>query len=76
MTSLEQKQSGMAQGGAARPIRRAFVQRHPSVLIFLACLAVFTLGVTLLSEATGTGLISCDARPSSPPAGPRAPAPG
>jgi urea transport system permease protein len=58
MTSLEQKQSGMAQGGAARPIRRAFVQRHPSVLIFLACLAVFTLGVTLLSEATGTGLIS------------------
>jgi urea transport system permease protein len=32
--------------------------RHPSVLIFLACLALFTLAVTLLSEATGTGLIS------------------
>jgi urea transport system permease protein len=32
--------------------------QHPSVLVFLACLALFTLAVTLLSEATGTGLIS------------------
>jgi urea transport system permease protein len=40
------------------PKREPFVMRHPSVLIFLGCLALFTLGVTLLSEATGTGLIS------------------
>ncbi|MFK7745145.1 MAG: urea ABC transporter permease subunit UrtC [Roseobacter sp.] len=38
--------------------RRPFVARHPSVLIFLLCLAVFTLAVTLLSEATGTGFLS------------------
>ncbi|MEM6889595.1 MAG: urea ABC transporter permease subunit UrtC [Pseudomonadota bacterium] len=32
--------------------------RHPSVVIFLACLALFTISVTLLSEATGAGFIS------------------
>ncbi|MGD9862779.1 MAG: urea ABC transporter permease subunit UrtC [Pseudodonghicola sp.] len=37
---------------------RAFVLRNPSVLIFLAVLALFTLGVTLLSEGFGIGLIS------------------
>lgn len=37
---------------------RFFVQRHPSVLIFLACLAVFTLGVTILSEGMGLGIVS------------------
>ena len=41
-------------GGRARP----FVMRHPSVLIFLACLALFTLGVTVLSEGFGIGAIS------------------
>jgi urea transport system permease protein len=58
MTSMDRKPSDMMQAGAVRPVRRAFVQRHPSVLVFLTCLAIFTLGVTLLSEATGTGLIS------------------
>ena len=38
--------------------RRPLVMRHPSTLIFLVCLAVFTLCVTLLAEGTGTGLIS------------------
>ena len=42
------------QGGARRP----FVMRHPSVLVFLACLAVFTVGVTVLSEGFGIGAIS------------------
>ncbi|MDJ0824068.1 MAG: urea ABC transporter permease subunit UrtC [Rhodobacter sp.] len=32
--------------------------RHPSVLVFLTLLALFTLGVTVLSEAFGLGLIS------------------
>ncbi|WP_253913213.1 urea ABC transporter permease subunit UrtC [Pseudoruegeria sp. HB172150] len=32
--------------------------RHPSVLIFLACLAIFTVGVTILSEGFGIGVIS------------------
>ena len=44
---------------AAGPVRRQpFVLRHPSVLIFLVCLALFTLGVTLLSDALGVGIIS------------------
>ncbi|NCU21007.1 urea ABC transporter permease subunit UrtC, partial [Candidatus Falkowbacteria bacterium] len=34
------------------------LSRNPSVLIFLATLALFTLAVTFLSEATGAGLIS------------------
>jgi urea transport system permease protein len=38
--------------------RTSFVQRHPSVLIFLGLLALFTLAVTLMSEAYGPGLIS------------------
>ena len=37
---------------------RFFVQRHPSVLIFLACLALFTIAVTILSEGLGVGVIS------------------
>lgn len=35
-----------------------FLTRNPSTLWFLLALAVFTLGVTVLSEATGAGLIS------------------
>ena len=35
-----------------------FIARNPSVLWFLLILSVFTLTVTVLSEATGTGLIS------------------
>ncbi|MCR9257807.1 MAG: urea ABC transporter permease subunit UrtC [Alphaproteobacteria bacterium] len=38
--------------------RVPFVVRNPSVLVFLGLLAAFTLGVTVLSEATGIGLIS------------------
>ncbi|MEM1431968.1 MAG: urea ABC transporter permease subunit UrtC [Pseudomonadota bacterium] len=40
------------------PRRRPFVIRHPSVLVFLLILALFTVGVTALSEAFGAGLIS------------------
>ncbi|ARE41540.1 Urea ABC transporter, permease protein UrtC [Rhodovulum sp. P5] len=39
-------------------MRKSFIARNPSVLIFLAALAAFTLAVTLLGEGTGTGLIS------------------
>ncbi len=39
-------------------MQRSFIARNPSVLVFLAGLALFTLAVTLLSEAFGTGLIS------------------
>ena len=38
--------------------RTPFVMRHPSVLIFLVCLALFTICVTLLSETMGTGFVS------------------
>lgn len=36
----------------------SFFVRNPSVLVFIACLAVFTLAVTLASEAYGFGLLS------------------
>ena len=36
----------------------SFAMRNPSVLIFLACLAIFTVGVTVLSEGFGIGVIS------------------
>ncbi|MEL6585010.1 MAG: hypothetical protein AAFQ36_14390, partial [Pseudomonadota bacterium] len=39
-------------------MRKSFLAQHPSVLYFMLALAVFTLAVTLLSEATGVGLIS------------------
>lgn len=39
-------------------MRKSFFAENPSVLWFLACLGIFTLGVTLLAEATGAGLIS------------------
>ncbi|MGB3243556.1 MAG: urea ABC transporter permease subunit UrtC [Sulfitobacter sp.] len=39
-------------------MNRSFVARNPSVLIFLALLALFTLLVTVLSEGFGIGLIS------------------
>ena len=40
------------------PARRPFVMRHPSVLVFLICLGIFTAGVTILSEGFGIGVIS------------------
>lgn len=38
--------------------RVPFVVRYPSVLIFLICLGLFTLSVTVLSEGFGIGVIS------------------
>ena len=39
-------------------MRRTFLAQNPSVLWFIAILAVFTVAVTLLSEVTGVGVIS------------------
>ena len=39
-------------------MQRSFIAKNPSVLIFLACLALFTLMVTVLSEGFGVGMIS------------------
>jgi urea transport system permease protein len=39
-------------------MNRSFFAQNPSILWFLAVLVIFTLGVTLMAEATGTGLIS------------------
>ena len=39
-------------------MKRSFLARNPSVLIFIGLLAVFTLCVTLMSEAFGAGVIS------------------
>jgi urea transport system permease protein len=39
-------------------MNRSFIARNPSVLIFLSVLALFTLGVTILSEGFGLGLVS------------------
>jgi urea transport system permease protein len=39
-------------------MRKPLVLRHPSILVFLAILALFTATVTLLSAGYGTGLIS------------------
>jgi len=39
-------------------MRKSFFAENPSVLWFLACLGLFSLGVTVLAEATGAGVIS------------------
>ncbi|WP_170362037.1 urea ABC transporter permease subunit UrtC [Ruegeria arenilitoris] len=39
-------------------MERSFVAKNPSVLVFLAILSLFTLGVTILSEGFGFGVIS------------------
>ena len=39
-------------------MRKSFIARNPSVLYFLAALGLFTAVVTVMSEATGAGLIS------------------
>ena len=39
-------------------MRKTVIAQNPSVLWFLAALALFTLGVTLLSEVTGVDVIS------------------
>jgi urea transport system permease protein len=43
---------------AGAPTRRSLIAQNPSILWFLAILAAFCLGVTILAEATGTGAIS------------------
>lgn len=48
----------MSDATLATPRRRPLALRYPSVLVFLTLLALFTLGVTILSEAFGIGLIS------------------
>ena len=45
-------------GSGAEPRRSPLALRHPSLLIFLAALALFTLAVTLMSDAYGAGLVS------------------
>ncbi len=39
-------------------MRRSFIAQNPSILWFLCALALFTLGVTILSEGFGIGVIS------------------
>ena len=48
----------MSELTAGKMPRRPFVVRHPSTLVFLAILALFTVAVTILSEGFGTGVIS------------------
>jgi urea transport system permease protein len=48
----------MAELTAGPALRTSFVVRYPSLLVFLACLGIFTFGVTVLSEGLGTGVIS------------------
>jgi len=43
---------------ALTPPRRAFALRHPSAVIFIGILALFTIGVTVLAEGFGIGVIS------------------
>lgn len=47
--------SDMALEGA---VGRPFVARHPSLLIFLLCLGLFTLAITVMAEGMGVGMIS------------------
>ncbi|KAA9007978.1 urea ABC transporter permease subunit UrtC [Histidinibacterium aquaticum] len=59
MTDATETASGPGyRGPATGGERRSFIARNPSVLWFLAALALFTLGVTILSEATGNGALS------------------
>lgn len=39
-------------------MKNTFIGRNPSILIFLAVLAVFTIAITFMSEAFGAGVIS------------------
>lgn len=40
------------------PPRRPIIARYPSVAVFIGLLALFTLGVTVLAEGVGMGVIS------------------
>jgi len=39
-------------------MQKSFVARNPSVLIFLSALALFTIAITVMSEAFGIGIVS------------------
>ena len=54
----ETARSSLLRPPSVAPTHRSFVVRNPSVLIFLGGLALFTLIVTVFSEAFGAGLIS------------------
>ncbi|MEP1587830.1 MAG: urea ABC transporter permease subunit UrtC [Tateyamaria sp.] len=62
MTSLNPSSPSLGSkylgGAGAGPRSRSFIARHPSVLIFIAALAIFTIGVTILAEGFGIGVIS------------------
>lgn len=46
------------QPDTARPARRSLLRDNPSVLWFTGLLGLFTLGVSILSEGTGIGVLS------------------
>ncbi|MEM6588433.1 MAG: urea ABC transporter permease subunit UrtC [Pseudomonadota bacterium] len=48
----------MSDIAAANPRRTPFVMKHPSVVISIGLLALFTVGVTVLAEGFGIGVIS------------------
>jgi urea transport system permease protein len=48
----------MAELSASGARRVPIVMRHPSLVIFLVCLSLFTVGVTVLAEGFGIGVIS------------------
>ncbi|MEM8775585.1 MAG: urea ABC transporter permease subunit UrtC [Pseudomonadota bacterium] len=48
----------MSELSAGRFGHKPFVVKHPSVVIFIAFLALFTAGVTVLAEGFGIGVIS------------------
>ena len=39
-------------------MQKSFISQNPSVLVFLAFLAVFTIAVTVMSEAFGVAFLS------------------
>jgi urea transport system permease protein len=48
----------MSDLAAGELTRKPFAVKHPSVVIFIAVLALFTFGVTVLAEGFGIGVIS------------------
>ncbi len=48
----------MADVAFNTPRRQPLVLRNPSILVFLGCLALFTIVVTILAEGVGMGVIS------------------
>ncbi len=48
----------MTDAVLSQPSRSPFAMRHPSVLVFLVVLGLFTVAITVLSEGFGLGMIS------------------